>query len=243
MGLMGLIGLIGPMSLTGLLIMLLLMATPVRADEPATEPDSIVIGGHVYGGGNVGNVDGSTRVTVYDGNLNNVFGGARLANVGGRTFVHVDGKHASDDILINTVYGGNDIAGKIGLGTAVTTVPTELENTVSTATADKTKNVIDTSWKTFVRTSSPTKKTVTIDGQSVTADEHMVVIGSLFGGGNGDYFYGTPTSTTDDKGVTTYTYTIKELNNDGTAGATIATKSITVQSFAASDGTLPVCRL
>jgi hypothetical protein len=231
--------------------LLLLLAMPVRAqevtpdpEEPETpvvtpeepEPDSIAIGGHVYGGGNVGNVAGSTRVTVYEGNLNNVFGGARLANVGGRTFVHVDGKNASDDIFINTVYGGNDIAGKIGQGTAVTTVPTELENTVSAATSDKTKNVIDTSWKTFIRTSSPAKKAFTIgtgdNAQNMTADEHMMVIGSLFGGGNGDYYYGTPESTTDtETGVTTYTYTIKELKKDGTGGATIATKSITDQNI------------
>ena len=118
-GLMRLMGPIGPMGLISLMGLLLLLSTAVRAKEPAPEPeepesDSIAIGGHVYGGGNVGNVAGSTRVTIYEGNLNNVFGGARLANVGGRTFVHVDGEHSSDDIFINTVYGGNDISGTIG---------------------------------------------------------------------------------------------------------------------------------
>ena len=205
--------------------MMILAATAVRAQ------DSIVIGGNVYGGGNIGNVEGSAKVTVYDGDLNNVFGGARIANVGGRTFVHIDGKHASDDIFIKSVYGGNDIAGKIGQGTAVTSVPTELENTVSAATTDKTKNVIDNSWKTFVRTSASAKKTVNINGHDLTVDDKMVIIGSLFGGGNGDYYYGTPTSTTNDKGVTTYTYTIQELNRDGTGGDTIATKSITDQQI------------
>ena len=154
--------------------MMILAATAVRAQ------DSIVIGGNVYGGGNIGNVEGSAKVTVYDGDLNNVFGGARIANVGGRTFVHIDGKHASDDIFIKSVYGGNDIAGKIGQGTAVTSVPTELENTVSAATTDKTKNVIDNSWKTFVRTSASAKKTVNINGHDLTVDDKMVIIGSLF---------------------------------------------------------------
>ena len=51
----------------------------------------ITVGGNVYGGGNEGNVKGNATVTVYAGDLNNVFGGARVANVGGRTFVNVDG--------------------------------------------------------------------------------------------------------------------------------------------------------
>ena len=38
----------------------------------------IVIGGNVYGGGNKGQVDGSTKVTVKRGDINKVFGGARM---------------------------------------------------------------------------------------------------------------------------------------------------------------------
>ena len=158
----------------------------------------IKIGGHVYGGGNEGYVAGNTTVTVRAGDLNNVFGGARVANVGGRTFVDIDGKHASDDILIVGVYGGNDISGTIGQNSdAETYVPTVLENTTTDPDeAKNTKNFIDNSWKTFVRTSAcTTKETVTVgegeNSTSVTADDKLIVIGSLFGGGNGDYFYDT----------------------------------------------------
>ena len=148
----------------------------------------ITIGGNVYGGGNAGNTGGSTSVTVRSGDINAVFGGARMANVGGSTCVNIDGEHASSDILISSVYGGNDISGTIGQSE---TLPKALENVKPDVTStDKTKNAIDNSWNTFVVTSPcGTKETVTIDGVQMTADSKMLVIGSMFGGGNGEYFY------------------------------------------------------
>ena len=140
----------------------------------------ITIGGNVYGGGNMGNVDGNTTVTVHAGTLNGVFGGARVANVGGRTFVNIDGKHASEDILAKAVYGGNDISGTIGQNTKkVTTVPDSLENVIRTEEdkSDRTKNAISNNWKAFIRTSADESNT------------YAMVIGSLYGGGNGDYYY------------------------------------------------------
>ena len=141
----------------------------------------ITIGGNVYGGGNEGEVKGNATVTVHAGTLNGVFGGARVANVGGRTFVNVDGEHATGDILAKAVYGGNDISGTIGQNAKkVTTVPDSLKN-VARTDADKTnfkKNAIDNTWKTFVRTG---------------VSDSAVVIGSLYGGGNGDYEYPEPT--------------------------------------------------
>ena len=174
---------------------------------------SINIGGSVYGGGNAGDLSGSTKVTVYGGLLNNVYGGARMANVGGRTFVNIDGKNASDDIIIVNVYGGNDISGAIGQETGPTEdppkldkVPTELDNIWKTTTddADKSKNKINNTWKAFVRTSASEKTTLTIGGQEVTGDSKMLVIGSLFGGGNGDYTYGTKTTGEGESATTTY---------------------------------------
>ena len=88
---------------------MLLTATAVQAQ--------ISIGGNIYGGGNAGDTGGSTTVTVHAGDLNSVFGGARMANVGGSTFVNIDGEHASENIIITSVYGGNDIAGTIGTST------------------------------------------------------------------------------------------------------------------------------
>ena len=124
----------------------------------------ITIGGNVYGGGNAGVTDGSTSVTVRSGDINAVFGGARMADVNGSAFVNIDGANASDNIIITSVYGGNDIAGTIGTSS---TVP-ELSH--------RTENSIDNSFNVFIRTSA------TPAGKSL-------LIGSLFGGGNGDYDY------------------------------------------------------
>ena len=177
----------------GLLCLFWLLPMGALAQE---DPQQIKIGGNVYGGGNEGYVGGNATVTVRAGDLNSVFGGARVANVGGRTFVNIDGKHASDDILIVNVYGGNDISGTIGQSGEATTVPAELEN-VKTDDDDSNRkhNAIDNTWKTFVCTSASDPQTETIgtgdDATTVTADSKMIVIGSLFGGGNGDYKYET----------------------------------------------------
>ena len=117
---------------------MLLTATAVQA--------RISIGGSIYGGGNAGNTGGSTKVTVYQGDLHAVFAGARMANVGGSAFVHLDGEHASDYILIDYVYGGNDIAGTIGTSKYL---PRELRDT--------TVNKIDSTWNAFVRISTKTE--------------------------------------------------------------------------------------
>ena len=146
----------------------------------------ITIGGNVYGGGNAGNTGGSTSVTVRGGDIGTVYGGARMANVGGSSFVNIDGANASEDILIANVYGGNDISGTIGQSNVTTTVPTELENFEKSAGV----KAIDNSWKTFILTSRCTEKhSATIEGTSVSADKYMQVIGTLYGGGNGDYVY------------------------------------------------------
>ena len=125
----------------------------------------IRIGGNVYGGGNQGNVDGSTKVTLRAGDIGavidpeaarpltdpkgKVFGGARMANVGGNTFVNIDGENATGYIVANYVYGGNDIAGTIGTAAAVgESIPTEI--------ADNKEDVDDT-WNSYVHISSKLK--------------------------------------------------------------------------------------
>ena len=161
------------------LLLLLLVLTGQQAVA------QIVIGGNVYGGGNAGDTDGSTAVTVLAGDVNAVFGGARMADVGGSAFVHIDGEHASNYIVINKVYGGNDIAGTIGSKAESKVLPDVL--------TQKTENGIDNSWDAFVRISS----------KSSTPDEELpndkkIYIGQLFGGGNGDYDYVTEKYTVDD---------------------------------------------
>lgn len=178
--------------------------------EQSEQPEFLInIGGNVYGGGNAGDLDGNTKVSVYGGYLTDVYGGARMANVGGSTFVNIDGKNASDDIFIVNVYGGNDISGTIGQGTVTTTVPTEsgeLENIWKTAADndDKTKNKIDNTWKTFIHTSASDPLTIGEGENAVTGDSKMLAIGSLFGGGNGDYTYGTKTTGEGESATTTY---------------------------------------
>ena len=84
-----------PMGLMSLMGLLLLWLLPLGAEA------QIKIGGNVYGGGNQGHVSGNTKVVVMKGDsLNRVFGGARMANVGGKTFVNIDGKHATGNIVI-----------------------------------------------------------------------------------------------------------------------------------------------
>ena len=142
----------------------------------------IVIGGSVYGGGNAGDTGGSTTVTVRAGDIDEVFGGARMADVNGSAFVHFDGEHASNYIVINKAYGGNDIAGKIGSKAESKVLPNEL--------TQKSENEINNTWDAFVRIS--TKTTTDADGNVVEVDNApKIYIGQLFAGGNGDYTYTT----------------------------------------------------
>ena len=150
------------------LLLLLLVLTGQQAVA------QIVIGGNVYGGGNAGDTGGSTTVTVLAGDVNAIYGGARMADVGGSAFVHIDGEHASNYIVINKVYGGNDIAGTIGTSDAI---PTELTEVGTEAG----KNKIDNSWNAFVRISTK------MNGEEEADDAQKIYIGQLFGGSNGDY--------------------------------------------------------
>ena len=146
---------------------MLLAATSLQAQ--------ITIGGNVYGGGNKGDTKGKTAVTVRAGDIDgSVFGGARQANVDGSAFVNIDGEHMSGDILINYVYGGNDIAGTIG---ASATIPDKL--------IEADANGITNSYNAFVLT---TKERTVTTGTGVT-QPYKMYIGQLFGGGNGDYTY------------------------------------------------------
>ena len=101
-----------------ILLLLCLSASLVQAQ--------ITIGGNIYGGGNAGDLGGKTTVNIYAGDLHNVYGGARQANVGGSAFLHIDGEHASNYIIIDKAYGGNDIAGTIGSSAAIPTELTEV---------------------------------------------------------------------------------------------------------------------
>ena len=138
----------------------------------------IKIAGSVYGGGNQGQTGGNSIVTAYSGDIDSIFGGARMADVAGHAFVHLDGENAlveenSNYLLINYVFGGNDISGNIGKSA---TLPTVLEHT--------SDNQITADWNAFVRISSKTNS----DGTAATGNQ-KIYVGQLFAGGNGDYYY------------------------------------------------------
>ncbi len=155
--------------ITTILLLLCLSARLMQAQ--------IVIGGHVYGGGNAGDTGGSTTVTIREGNLNRVFGGARMADVKGRAFTNIDGANASSYIVINRLYGGNDIAGTIG------TSEKELPAVVKTHA--ETNNV-GKDWNALLLISTKTNA----DGTEAD-DAQKIYIGQLFGGGDGEYVYGS----------------------------------------------------
>ena len=153
----------------------------------------INIGGNVYGGGNAGNTGGKTTVTVRAGDIDgSVFGGARQANVGGSAFVHIDGEHMSGDILINYVYGGNDIAGTIGASTTLPEGLTEAVENGITDEAGKNKN----SYNAFVLTTKERTETTGTGDEATTTQPYKMYFGQLFGGGNGDYIYSNKTEET-----------------------------------------------
>ena len=146
-----------------ILLLLCLSASLVQAQ--------IMIGGSVYGGGNKGDLGGRTTVTILSGDLDKVYGGARQADIAGSSFVHIDGEHSSSYIIVNKVYGGNDVAGTIGKSKEL---PSELTGVE--------ENKIDTTWNTFVRLSTKMNGDVPDENQKT-------YIGQLFAGGNGDYNY------------------------------------------------------
>ena len=173
------------------LIRLLLLLVMLSGLWPsATARAQIVIGGNVYGGGNAGDMTGSTSVTVRAGDISgSVYGGARQANVGGHTFVNIDGEHMSGDILVNHVYGGNDISGKIGEQIQTTdAIPTELTeaaaNGITPAAGEENAGKNTKQYNAFVLT-TPERTT----GSGEGTQPYGIFIGQLFGGGNGDYQY------------------------------------------------------
>ena len=211
----------------------------------AQDPNPIVIGGNVYGGGNKGTVGGNTTVTVKAvSQVNDVYAGARQSNVGGRAFVHIDGEEATGDIFITNVYGGNDIAGSIGSSTVPvatyytaeeatayntahglnegnpgyksagdlkTSGLTEVLQTGETKETHPEKNAIDDSWNAFVRTSRSTQEVDGPESSKITIEDKWILVGSLYGGGNGEYYYHPVKETTTGTGteaVTTVTYDV-----------------------------------
>ena len=225
------------------ILMMILLATTMAQGQ-------IKIGGNVYGGGNKGEVKGNTRVTVKAGDIGapvdddaerpledpkgRVFGGARMANVGGNAFVNIDGENATGYIVINQVFGGNDVAGTIGTKPENKSLPKELKQVVPEPTTEQLTaagqtreawraaykatnpktNDIDKTWDSYVRIST---KMDTSDPTKPASDNKKIYIGQLFGGGNGDFDY--VSSEPDANGKVTHT-----VYNRGDDSFALATK-------------------
>ena len=143
------------------------------------------IEGNVFGGGNEAKVENSTSVTISGGELKrNVYGAGNQGNVGSSSTVTLKGGtimgdvyggareanvggrtfvdvNATSALLVSGVYGGNDVSGTIGKSDALPFSPS-------------LSDAITTDWNSFVRIANNT---------------HPVIIGSLYGGGNGAYTY------------------------------------------------------
>ena len=133
-----------------------------------------------------------------------VFGGARQADVQGHTFVHIGAeKH---DVVIDYVFGGNDIAGTIG---SSENIPTDITK------ADE--NDVDNSWNAFIKLSDGSKK---------------VYIGQLFGGGYGDYTYDNETIAEGKKRYDAHlTYTVWDPALNSGAGGLDFAHPVTLSSI------------
>lgn len=135
---------------------------------------------NVYGGGNQAALMGTTTVLLQGGTISgDVYGGSRMANIFGYTYVDIDGARAQNDLIIQNVYGGNDISGNITssdvwswVNTSNLTVPFTVNNTADNNASGK----IDNTWNAFIHSSA-----------SVSTPAKNIFIGKLYGGGNGDY--------------------------------------------------------
>ena len=131
-----------------------------------------------------------------------VFGGARQADVGGHTYVNIGAdKH---DVIINAVYGGNDISGTIGSSTKPDGV-------------DEGNHVEGlANYNAFVRTDKE------------ATGKHLF-IGQLFGGGYGDYDYSDQKPNGKYDVPLTYTVWDPSLNNG--AGGLNNNHSVTLSNI------------
>ena len=155
----------------------------------------ITIAGNVYGGGKSGDLGGSTNVRIYAGDITgSVFGGARQADIAGCTYVNIDGANMTGNIVINRVYGGNDVSGSIGSLEAINSDKVKPDDRLDAGGHHSATTPTDEQHdhhgglkdvSTFILTTPEWKDTI----EEVTTQPYHIFIGQLFGSGNGDYEY------------------------------------------------------
>ena len=170
----------------------------------------------VFGGGNQADLMGHTKVHLLGGNIRarGVFGGARMANIYGHSYVLVDGANLKRDLLINNVYGGNDVAGSI-MSSETWAWTKQTSDNMATPFSPKTAGV-DRSWNAFVHITNPDKKTTDATTGEVTNTGKKIYIGQLFGGGDGDYTY---TANATDNTKYDVQIALKEWDDEANEGA------------------------
>ena len=135
---------------------------------------------NVYGGGNQADLMGTTTVLLQGGDFRGaVFGGARMADIYGYTYVDIDGANIKSDLLVDAVYGGNDISGNISSSETWDWTKT-VALSLPAALTHAAENSINTTWNAFLHSSA--EKT---PGAGET--QKHIFVGKLYGGGNGDY--------------------------------------------------------
>lgn len=138
---------------------------------------------NVYGGGNKADLMGATHVTLQGGTLNQaVYGGSRLANIFGYSLVDIDGAHATQDLVIKAVYGGNDIAGHIeASNTWDWTLWTKMQIPSGIFAHTGSYGI------TTIEGGVPVTQYNSLVHASPEANGNNIFVGQVFGGGNGDY--------------------------------------------------------
>lgn len=146
----------------------------------ATPMDAVrnCVWGNIYGGGLKGDIvrrsrlmpnveearENGTHVRVWSGQIEQVFGGSRIGNVEGASFVDIEDRGENHyHTIIRSVYGGNDLSGRIGLGTVPAMVEGNQPVTANTYVLIREQKKSDGSYLGFP------------------------VIAEVFGGGNGNY--------------------------------------------------------
>ena len=128
-------------------VMLVLYVALLLGITPATA--EIVIKGNVYGGGNEGKLTGNTNVELRGGVIEgSVYGGARMADVTDRTYVNINAAAATSALVVEAVYGGNDIAGVVGAANVESTMPT-IANKVEARLKQGLPTVIDCMYDSY----------------------------------------------------------------------------------------------
>ena len=157
-----------------------------------------VVENNIYGGGNQALLIGRANVALHGGKVyGNVFGGARMADVAGFAYVNME---PQSELIVKTVFGGNDISGKTVNFLLFT--PDALKNwTWFSMAADSYPftpsamypNANSMEFSQYLAVNDANRggiwNTNVRSARAATYNDVNFFVGSIYGGGNGDYAY------------------------------------------------------